>query len=253
MYRDKFRFAARAIRRCGSAAPIPAGARHKDEFFGEVETYRKQVRIRIPAEGEGRFDLKVTSQGCADIGVCYVPMESQACGSRPRGGAGAPGRVEVDGAAALVDFRERHRHRAPLRGQRRARARGLLRLRPAARFTPCVLPMIPILSAIIAGEGKHVSTSRARSRFRSPTCWAWRWPMRWPASRLRMSGSLLAARCKTPGCSARSPRVRAARAVDVRLLRAAAAGLPAASPARAPRACEAARWPRWRRWACSRR
>ena len=79
MYRDKFRFAAEGNPAVRLGSPqLPAGARHKDEFFGEVETYRKQVRIRIPVEGEGRFDLKVTSQGCADIGVCYVPMESQA-------------------------------------------------------------------------------------------------------------------------------------------------------------------------------
>ena len=67
MYRDKFRFTAEGNPgvRLG-AVELPRGIRHKDEFFGEVETYRKQVRIRVPAQGEGRFDLKVVSQGCAD-------------------------------------------------------------------------------------------------------------------------------------------------------------------------------------------
>ena len=79
MYRDKFRFAAEGNPGVRLGNPeFPAGARHTDEFFGEVETYRRQVVIRIPAQGEGRFGLKVTSQGCADVGVCYVPMESQA-------------------------------------------------------------------------------------------------------------------------------------------------------------------------------
>ena len=41
-----------------------------------MQIYRKEVRILIPVQGEGRFDLQVVSQGCADIGVCYVPMES---------------------------------------------------------------------------------------------------------------------------------------------------------------------------------
>src|SRR5262245_7365870 len=79
MYRDKFRFSAEGNPAVKLGPPqFPAGARHKDEFFGEVETYRRQVRIHVPAHGEGRFDLKVVSQGCADIGVCYVPMESRA-------------------------------------------------------------------------------------------------------------------------------------------------------------------------------
>ena len=52
MYRDKFRFAAEGNPAVRLGRPeFPAGARHKDEFFGEVETYRKQVQIRIPAEG----------------------------------------------------------------------------------------------------------------------------------------------------------------------------------------------------------
>ena len=79
MYRERMRFAAEgnpAVRL--GAADFPQGEKHKDEFFGEVETYRKEVRVRIPAEGAGAFDLKVISQGCADIGVCYVPMESTA-------------------------------------------------------------------------------------------------------------------------------------------------------------------------------
>src|SRR2546425_6546765 len=40
-------------------------------------TLFRSVRIRIPVEGDGRFDLKVVSQGCADAGVCYVPLESK--------------------------------------------------------------------------------------------------------------------------------------------------------------------------------
>ena len=53
-----------------------------DQFFGRMETYRKAVALRLPVE---RLDaapqtlrLKVTSQGCADVGVCYVPTEMSA-------------------------------------------------------------------------------------------------------------------------------------------------------------------------------
>ena len=79
MYRERFKFAAQGNPQVTLGPPdLPRGQRHKDEFFGEVETYRKSVRILLPVSGEGRFDLKVTSQGCADVGVCYVPMESSA-------------------------------------------------------------------------------------------------------------------------------------------------------------------------------
>jgi len=78
LYRERFRFSAEGNPGVRLGTPqFPRGLKHKDEFFGEVETYRREVRVRIPVEGDGRFDLKVVSQGCADAGVCYVPMESK--------------------------------------------------------------------------------------------------------------------------------------------------------------------------------
>jgi len=83
MYRDKFKFALAPGASASLGAPqFPAGIRKKDEFFGEVETYRKDVRIRIPVErgvaAAQAVELNVTSQGCADLGVCYTPMDSKA-------------------------------------------------------------------------------------------------------------------------------------------------------------------------------
>src|SRR3954468_461649 len=76
LYRERFRFSADGARL--GAPEFPRGEKHKDEFFGEVETYRKAVQVRIPVEAAGNFELKVISQGCADAGVCYIPMESRA-------------------------------------------------------------------------------------------------------------------------------------------------------------------------------
>src|SRR6187399_2778628 len=80
MYRERFRFAVDPGSDAKLGAPqFPPGIRKKDEFFGEVETYRKQVVIRLPVEGAaGVLRLTVTSQGCADAGVCYIPMDSKA-------------------------------------------------------------------------------------------------------------------------------------------------------------------------------
>jgi thiol:disulfide interchange protein DsbD len=166
MYRDKFRFAAEGNPAVRLGSPeLPAGARHRDEFFGEVETYRRQVHIRIPAEGQGRFDLKVTSQGCADIGVCYVPMESQASlqlVAAPAGAAPAvsEGPREIDARPRLSIFASDIDIARLFEGNFVLVLAGFLFLGMLLTFTPCVLPMIPILSAIIAGEGKNLNKWR---------------------------------------------------------------------------------------------
>jgi thiol:disulfide interchange protein DsbD len=77
MYRDKFRFDTETPGiRLGDPV-FPPGKVKNDEFFGEIETYRHQVAVEIPvikdAGAPDKFALKTTSQGCADIGVCYPP------------------------------------------------------------------------------------------------------------------------------------------------------------------------------------
>lgn len=56
---------------------LPRGEKHRDEFFGEVETYRGAVTAVLTwaaASGVDRLQLRVKYQGCADIGVCYPPQ-----------------------------------------------------------------------------------------------------------------------------------------------------------------------------------
>ncbi|HEU0199498.1 MAG TPA: protein-disulfide reductase DsbD N-terminal domain-containing protein [Burkholderiaceae bacterium] len=78
MYRDRFRFAS-AEGRVLADVDLPSGERKNDPFFGETEIYRRQVTVRVPLSAEeaarGRVKLRITSQGCADIGVCYAPLE----------------------------------------------------------------------------------------------------------------------------------------------------------------------------------
>jgi thiol:disulfide interchange protein DsbD len=151
LYRDRFRFAAEGAR-LGNAE-FPPGLQHKDEFFGESVIYRKEVRVRIPAEAAGAFDLKVTSQGCADVGVCYVPMESTA---RLALAAGAPGQdSRFSLFASDVEIANLFQGNAFLV------LGGFVLFGLLLAFTPCVLPMIPILSSIIAGEGRSLTKPRA--------------------------------------------------------------------------------------------
>ncbi|MGH8670131.1 MAG: protein-disulfide reductase DsbD [Burkholderiales bacterium] len=162
MYRDRFRFAAEGGAQLGKAE-LPSGEKHKDEFFGEVETYRKEVRIRVPVQGAGRFLLTVTSQGCADIGVCYVPMESRATLQL----AGASDAVALPGPPVLAAAPRFSLFASDIDIARLFEGSVVIVLGSffvfglLLTFTPCVLPMVPILSGIIAGEGKSLSRPRA--------------------------------------------------------------------------------------------
>ena len=78
LYRDRFRIAT------GSGKPlaeveIPRGKVKEDQFLGKSETFRDLVRIRVTVSAgdaaRGTMKLKVTSQGCSDQGLCYLPLE----------------------------------------------------------------------------------------------------------------------------------------------------------------------------------
>ena len=78
LYRDKLAFRTDPV--TAGAPSLPAGARKHDAFFGDVDTYRGEVVVRItlekPASGE-KVTLHADSQGCADVGVCYPPNPQQ--------------------------------------------------------------------------------------------------------------------------------------------------------------------------------
>jgi len=156
LYRERFKFAAEGNPAVRLGAPeLPRGAVHKDEFFGEMQVYRNAVRIRLPVQGEGRFDLKVLSQGCADAGVCYVPMESKASIDLAAFGQGEPPRLSI--FASDVEIARL------FEGSFLLVLGGFFVFGLLLSFTPCVLPMIPILSGIIAGEGRRLDKLRALS------------------------------------------------------------------------------------------
>ena len=77
MYRERFAFATRNGTTTIGEPQLPAGHVKFDQTFNKnVETYRNELTIRIPVkQAAGPFDLAVTSQGCADAGICYPPME----------------------------------------------------------------------------------------------------------------------------------------------------------------------------------
>jgi thiol:disulfide interchange protein DsbD len=140
---------------------LPEGTPKSDEFFGDTQVYYGLLEVTVPVArppGEDRVTIDVGFQGCADAGLCYPPTTRTVALDLPPAAAAltlapenAPTQAEPvaeqDRLAALIRDGNLGLVLASFFGF------GLL-----LAFTPCVLPMIPILSGIIAGGGD--STSR---------------------------------------------------------------------------------------------
>jgi len=169
LYRERFRFAAEPATVALGQPEFPKGQIHEDKFFGKQETYRKEVRIRLPVEAAGaeRLKLQVTSQGCADLGVCYVP-QVQSADLRLASLGGSSSSILKE-AEPLTSSPERATAASDDERFAGVLESGRLWLVTAVffgaglllTFTPCVLPMVPILSGIIVGEGRKVTRRRA--------------------------------------------------------------------------------------------
>jgi thiol:disulfide interchange protein DsbD len=164
LYRDKFTFDVDGEIQLG-AARLPEGVAHTDQNFGDVEVYYDRVEIVVPfarAHPNEQF-LAITAgfQGCKDESICYPPAEqlfeltlpaSAEFPAREPDAAVAGGGVvaEQDVLADLVS----NGALVALLGTFFVAGLGLA-------LTPCVYPMIPILSSIIAGQGSQVSHGRS--------------------------------------------------------------------------------------------
>ncbi|SAK76216.1 protein-disulfide reductase [Caballeronia catudaia] len=166
MYRERFAFAVKSGDATIGAAQLPAGKVHFDQTFNkDVETYRGELLIRIPVtKASGPFQLAVTSQGCADGGICYPPMEKtyrvRGEALQPAGAAPSAPAHESQGPwferVTSADYAQ-----SMLEGGGFFTVVGLYFLAGMVlSLLPCSYPMIPILSAIIVGEGARVTRTR---------------------------------------------------------------------------------------------
>lgn len=193
MYRERFAFkSSNPAVKLGTPAIPPGTVKYDQTFEKDVETYKGALTIRIPVEGDGAFTLTATSQGCADAGLCYPPQDHTASLSAGKGGAAAPalpiGAAASQGGMSTPLSSTPMADSAPATPATQATQAApaaapaqsdlsniagilgggsLLAIIPAfillglgLAFTPCVLPMVPILSSIIVGEGKNVSRAR---------------------------------------------------------------------------------------------
>ena len=134
LYRHKFAFKTEPADIALGTPQLPPGEQKHDEYFGDVEVYHGILDVDIPrpANDQRPFTLVVTYQGCADKGLCYPPeTERLNIGSTPVSTA-----VAEAAAPAAKSWGWRELALFFLAGL------GLT-------FTPCVLPMLPILSGVV--------------------------------------------------------------------------------------------------------
>jgi thiol:disulfide interchange protein DsbD len=142
------------------APEFPTGDIKTDEYFGRQEVYHHELIATVPVArasgGALELPLEVTYQGCADAGLCYPPITKRVSVKLSAGaasGAGPDG--SADGGPA-----EQDRFAALIRGNPLTMLGMFFLAGLVLAFTPCVLPMVPILSGILIGGGRGITPAR---------------------------------------------------------------------------------------------
>ena len=199
LYRTRVKAATTSDKAQLGALEMPKGETKSDEYFGKQEIYHHELVAGVPvaraSAAELTLPLQVTYQGCATAGLCYPPITKEIMVSLPsgNGGAGAVGSMSSTVGAGSVSsvaggsnsaasvasasglssagtadanatgyVSEQDRFATLIKsGNTFLMLGGFFLAGLVLAFTPCVLPMVPILSGIIAGQGKNVTTGRA--------------------------------------------------------------------------------------------
>jgi thiol:disulfide interchange protein DsbD len=163
LYRNKLKFGTPAadVIALGQAA-LPEGETKTDDYFGTQQVYHHDFVARLPVMRAGRESLtvpvKLTWQGCADAGLCYPPQTRTFEILLPPADGRASAAPLPDATAPLS---EQDRLASLIRSGNLALMLGAFFLSGLLlAFTPCVLPMVPIVSGIIAGHGASLTRTK---------------------------------------------------------------------------------------------
>ena len=184
LYRERFAFEATPAT-VALAARVPQGkVKFDDTFQKEVETHRGTLKMQLQlGAAAAPFALSVTSQGCADKGLCYPPLVRELRVDVAAGAVTSVTRITAEqtaefksspvatslanAAAAVTSTPAAPATNENTRIQNALQSGNLLLIAGVfivagllLSFTPCVLPMVPILSSIIVGQGSPVSKAR---------------------------------------------------------------------------------------------
>ncbi len=172
LYRHKFDFNLKQ----GTLGEVqlPSGKVKQDEYFGRVETYYYQAVARLPVSDISSLDsleLTVKYQGCAEAGLCYPPMDKTVV--VPLNAATSTASTASTATKTLPVISKSSSPATPELSEQDMIAKSLANdsvfwilvtffgFGLLLALTPCVFPMIPILSSIIVGQGDHLTTRKA--------------------------------------------------------------------------------------------
>lgn len=175
LYRDKLRIDLESGTGATlQAAQFPSGEFKDDESFGRVEVYHGPIEVRVPLTrseaGATTLRIKLSYQGCAEDRICYPPEATSFDVALAASDATA---AVIETPAADLPAGSTPASSTPPISEQDQFARVLtdkplwlamlifFGLGLGLSITPCVFPMIPILSSIIVGQGEHITTRRA--------------------------------------------------------------------------------------------
>ncbi|WP_368152053.1 protein-disulfide reductase DsbD [Aeromonas sp. R2-4] len=157
LYRHSLRFKGNNL--TFSEPTLPEGTEHEDDFFGKTRVYYQQVSIAVPLKEVGEnAALRVRYQGCTD-GLCYPPTD-KLIDVAPLVTATTASTAETAQSVAPVSQQDQLAAALGHQGFWLSIV-AFFALGLGLAFTPCVFPMYPILTGIIAGAGHRLSTGRA--------------------------------------------------------------------------------------------
>ncbi|EPH9825550.1 protein-disulfide reductase DsbD [Klebsiella aerogenes] len=140
------------------APSLPPGEWHEDEFYGKSEIYRQRLMLPITLTQAGKAaTLTVTYQGCADAGFCYPPETkvvplSAVLADSDKAQADQPSSATLPASGSQTGAEPSSLPFSAL---------WALLIGIGIAFTPCVLPMYPLISGIVLGGKQRLSTARA--------------------------------------------------------------------------------------------
>ena len=190
LYRDKIHFSSESSPQIKPVV-LPDGKDKVDEYFGEVVIFDQDFSALVELEtlltDENRFVLSTSYQGCAVDGICYAPVTKTFdfsslftvlsfdanAQSTPvftaefvGGQSAAPTSPQPSSNDVQANLNDAGSKAAKLKTETDIPTRTVFLFFSAMiaglllTFTPCVLPMIPVLTSIIAGQGKHLTSAK---------------------------------------------------------------------------------------------
>jgi thiol:disulfide interchange protein DsbD len=168
VYRDKTKASSTSAQVRLGQLSIPGGEVQVDEYFGEQVVFHGEMVADLPVSAAAdlvEVPLEITYQGCADAGLCYPPIKKRV--SVRLGAEASASSASLAAATPTIGARVQSEQDALAQ---RIREGNLLAVLATffgfgllLAFTPCVLPMVPILSGIIVGAGQGRPVARGRA------------------------------------------------------------------------------------------